>query len=98
MEYFEMLLQLKNLKKDKEKYILEDDPDDIIKKDVDALELAISYLEDPYIDRIKKDNEYKREMIELYKQYVESLKDRILTLEERLELQEKLKYRGDTNG
>lgn len=90
MNYDEMIFQLKDLKKDKEKYICEDDPDDIIKKDVDALDIALNYLTDS--KQLIKDNEYKNEMIELYKQYTESLKDRIKILEERL------KYRGDTNG
>lgn len=90
MNYNEMIFQLKDLKKDKEKYVDPDDPDDIIKKDVDALDIAINYLSDSR--QLIKDNEYKNEMIELYKQYTESLKDRIEILEERL------KYRGGTNG
>lgn len=89
MNYDEMIFQLTDLKKDKEKYVDPDDPDDIIKKDVDALEIALNDL--TYSKQLIKDNEYKNEMIKLYKQYVESLKDRIEVLEERL------KYRGDTN-
>lgn len=90
MNYDEMIFQLKDLKKDKEKYVDPDDPDDIVKKDIDALEIALNDL--TYSNQLIKDNEYKNEMIKLYKQYVESLKDRIELLEERL------KYRGDTNG
>lgn len=58
MNYDEMIFQLKDLKKDKEKYILEDDPDDIIKKDVDALDIAINFLSDSR--QLIKDNEYKK--------------------------------------
>lgn len=90
MNYDEMIFQLTDMKKDKEKYVDSDDPDDIVKKDVDALEIALNDL--TYSRQLIKDNEYKNEMIKLYKQYVESLKDRIELLEERL------KYRGDTNG
>ena len=90
MNYDEMIFQLTDLKKDKEKYVDPDDPNDIVKKDVDALEIALNDL--TYSNQLIKDNEYKNEMIKLYKQYVESLKDRIELLEERL------KYRGDTNG
>lgn len=90
MKYDEMIFQLTDLKKDKEKYVDPDDPNDIVKKDVVALEIALNYLTNS--KQLVKDNEYKDEMIDLYKQYTKSLKDRIEILEERLN------YRGDTNG
>lgn len=82
MNYDEMIFQLKDLKKDKEKYVCEDDPDDIIKKDVDALEIALNYLTLDNIERLIKDKQYsekiiqlQEEQIELYKEYVKALED-----------------------
>lgn len=44
MNYNEMMEQLQDLLQDKEKYIDPDDPDDIIKKDVESLKTAIETL------------------------------------------------------
>lgn len=44
MNYNEMMEQLQDLLEDKEKYVDNDDPDDIIKKDVESLKTAIETL------------------------------------------------------
>lgn len=86
MNYDEMIFQLRDLKHDKEKYVDKDDPDDIIKKDVDALEMALNYLSLDNINQLiedkQKEKEYsdkiiqlQEEQIKLYKEYVKALED-----------------------
>lgn len=62
MNYDEMIFQLTDLKKDKEKYVDSDDPDDIVQKDVVALEIALKYLE-----KAKNIETYER-IIKLYEE------------------------------
>ena len=62
MNYDEMIFQLKDLKKDKEKYVDPDDPEDIVKKDVVALEIALKYIE-----KAKNIETYER-IIKLYEE------------------------------
>ena len=92
MNYDEMIFQLKDLKMDKEKYVDPDDPDDIVKKDVIALEIALKYLE-----KAKNIETYERiiklyeEKDSLYKKLLSKDADKVKDI-----INQRLKFAKDT--
>ena len=75
MKYNEMMEQLQDVLQDKEKYVDPDDPDDIFKKDVDALKYAIKIINESNIlhKRNTSEIEYLNDEIEFYKEIIKKL-------------------------
>lgn len=75
MNYNEMMEQLQDLLQDKEKYVDPDDPDDIIKKDVESLKIAIKTLStsNAIITSQKSELRNLYDEIDFYKEIIKKL-------------------------